>query len=150
MTFQEFDNYSNDLLSKVTRMRDTKGREYAGEKDRFDNFNRLAVKCGNLDRKLIWLVYFTKHIDAIESFISNGREFSTESIEGRIVDAVTYLTLLAGMIKEDKEQKFCKCGHLLTEHGVLGCAICSKCKIPNKELLAIKGKVANNVISGGI
>ena len=103
MTFEDFDSYSRDLMEKVVSMRDTKGKEYAGNKDRFDNFNRLAVKCGNLDRKLVWLVYFTKHIDAIESYISNGREFSTESIEGRIVDAITYLTLLAGMIKEEKQ-----------------------------------------------
>lgn len=105
MTFQDFDTYSTELLAKVTNMRNTKGKEYAGDNDRFDNFNRLAVKCGKLDRKLVWLVYFTKHIDAIESYISNGREFSTESIEGRIVDAITYLTLLAGMIKEEQDIK---------------------------------------------
>lgn len=105
MTFEEFDEYTTMLMEKVCQMRNTKGKEYAGDKDRFDNFNRLAVKCGNLDRKLVWLVYFTKHIDAIESFISNGRTFSEEGIEGRIVDAITYLTLLAGMIKEEKVEK---------------------------------------------
>jgi len=109
MTFKEFDDYSDDLLHSVLDMRNTKGKEYTHGKDRFDNFNRLAIKCGNLDRKVVWLVYFTKHIDAIESYINNGREFSSEGIEGRIVDAITYLTLLAGMIKEEKSSKEREC-----------------------------------------
>lgn len=103
MSFEEFEVYTQELLKKVHEMKRTKGKEYAGDKDRFDNFNRLGVKCGGMDRKLVWLVYFTKHMDAIESYIKSGREFSTESIEGRIVDAITYLTLLAGMIKEEKK-----------------------------------------------
>lgn len=100
MTFEEFDLFSNKLLIEVERMRDTKGREYAGTKDRFDNFNRLAARL-NLPRQKVWQVYFTKHIDAIDSYISTGQTFSNEGIRGRIVDAITYLTLLAGMIEED-------------------------------------------------
>lgn len=100
MTFPEFDAYSKALIDECLNMRDTKGKEYAGTKDRFDNFNRLALKC-DLKRNLVWLVYFTKHMDAIESYINSGREFSSEGIRGRIVDAITYLLLLGGMIEED-------------------------------------------------
>lgn len=100
MTFEEFDRYSNLLLEDVQKMRDTKGREYAGSKDRFDNFNRLAHR-NQVDRQVVWLIYFSKHLDAIESYIQHGRTFSSESIRGRIVDAITYLTLLGGMIEED-------------------------------------------------
>lgn len=103
MTFSEFDGFSQSLVDEILQMRDTKGKEYAGEKDRFDNFNRLSLRLG-IPRQMVWLVYFTKHMDAIESYIKNGREFSTESVRGRIVDAMTYLSLLAGMIEEDKEQ----------------------------------------------
>lgn len=104
MTFLEFDYFSSKLMKEVLEMRDTKGKEYAGGKDRFDNFNRLAARL-NLPRQKIWQVYFTKHLDAIESYIEHGREFSSESIRGRIVDAITYLTLLAGMIEEDLNNK---------------------------------------------
>lgn len=102
MTFAEFDAYTEALLTDVRLMRDTKGKEYAGPKDRFDNFNRLAQRMG-LKREQVWQVYFTKHWDAIESYIRDGQTYSTEGIRGRIVDAITYLTLLAGMIHEDQQ-----------------------------------------------
>ena len=102
MTFEEFNTFTETILSEVRNMRDSKGKEYAGNKDRFDNFNRLALRL-NLPRNKVWQVYFTKHLDSIESFIDNGRTFSSESIRGRIVDAITYLTLLAGMIEEDTD-----------------------------------------------
>ena len=104
MTFEAFDKFTTDVIQKVLLMRDTKGKEYAHTADRFDNFNRLAARL-NLPREKVWQVYFTKHLDAIESFIDNGREFSDEGIQGRIVDAITYLTLLAGMIEEDAQKK---------------------------------------------
>lgn len=102
MTFEEFDAYTDALLAEVLKMRNTKGREYAGNKDRFDNFNRLSDRIG-ISRKRIWQVYFTKHLDAIETFIRDGQTYSGEPIRGRIVDAITYLTLLAGMISEDEQ-----------------------------------------------
>lgn len=99
MTFEDFDRFSNQLLNDVKEMRDGKGREYAQGKDRFDNFNRIAAQL-ELDRNRVWMVYFTKHIDAIGSYVKHGRTFSNENIRGRIVDAIAYLTLLAGMIEE--------------------------------------------------
>lgn len=104
MTFDQFDKFSTDLIQKVLLMRDTKGQEYARTSDRFDNFNRLAAEL-KIPREKVWQVYFTKHWDGIRSFIDNGREFSDEGIQGRIVDAITYLTLLAGMIEEDAQKK---------------------------------------------
>lgn len=101
MTFDEFEKFSNELLAEVKNMRDTKGREYANGEDRFGNFNRQAARL-KLHRMKIWQVYFTKHLDSIESFIEHDRTFSHESIRGRFVDAITYLTLAAGMIYEDK------------------------------------------------
>ena len=103
MTFTEFDNFNSELLDAVTRMSESKGREYAGSSDRFDNFNRLAARL-DLPRQQIWLVYFTKHMDAIESYIRLQHVQSDESIYGRIVDAITYLTLLAGMVQEDQRK----------------------------------------------
>lgn len=98
MTFDEFNNYTEELLGQVTKMRDTKGKEYANSLDRFDNFNRLSKRL-DLDRLKVAWVYFIKHIDAIESYIKTGKVIS-EPINGRIVDATTYLTLIGGMIRE--------------------------------------------------
>jgi hypothetical protein len=99
LTFQEFDKFQTELLAQVVVMKDTKGKEYANSADRFANFNRLSERL-NLTNLKIALVYLTKHMDAIESYISRGRTYSTETIQGRIVDAITYLTLIAGMISE--------------------------------------------------
>lgn len=106
MTFEQFDTITERILKEVQNMRDTKGKEYTGGYDRFDNFNRLAEKL-KVPRILIWDVYFSKHMDAIESYVRNGKVLS-EPIEGRIVDAITYLLLLAGMIAEDELTATCK------------------------------------------
>lgn len=100
MKFKDFDKFTEDFFDSVRRMRDTKGKEYARTADRFDNFNRLATELA-LSREKVWQVYFTKHWDAIRSYIDNKREFSEEGIHGRMIDAVTYLILLAGMFKEN-------------------------------------------------
>jgi hypothetical protein len=99
MTFPEFDEFQTKLLAEVVKMKDTKGKEYANSESRFANFDRLSERL-NLKNTAIALVYLTKHMDAIESFINKGRSYSTETIQGRIVDAITYLTLIAGMISE--------------------------------------------------
>jgi hypothetical protein len=99
VTFDEFDKFQDDLLKEVKNMGATKGKEYANSKSRFANFTRLSERL-NIKPTAVALVYLTKHMDAIESYISRGRTYSTETIQGRIVDAITYLTLIAGMVEE--------------------------------------------------
>jgi hypothetical protein len=99
MTFEQFDQFQQALIAEVTEMRDTKGKEYANDADRFANFRRLSAQIGMKDYQIGW-VYGVKHLDAIASYMKSGREFSSEGIRGRFVDAITYLTLIAGMIYE--------------------------------------------------
>ena|ERR1700676_4299803 len=101
MTFEEFDKYQAELLEQVVNMRNTKGKEYANSISRFANFDRLSGRLG-ITNIAVACVYMTKHLDSIESYIKNNQTYSTESIHGRIVDAITYLTLISGMIKEDE------------------------------------------------
>lgn len=103
MTFEEFDKFTDELFAECRAMRDSKGKEYAGTADRFGNFNRLAEKLG-LPREKILSVYLTKHLDAIDNFIRDRKVYS-EPIRGRIVDAIVYLSLLAGMIDEERTAK---------------------------------------------
>ena len=97
------DEYNGTLAlirNEVDHLRDTKGKTYAGTEDQFANFKKIAEETG-LNKYQIWNVYFSKHISAIHSFIRC--EYSdTEPIEGRIADAMNYLGLLHGMIKEDE------------------------------------------------
>jgi len=99
MTFTEFDTFQETLLSEVVKMRDTKGKEYANAVDRFANFRRLSQTLGIPDAQIGW-VYLTKHLDSISHFLKTGNTASTETIPGRFVDAITYLTLIAGMVEE--------------------------------------------------
>jgi hypothetical protein len=100
MTFEQFDKVCDSIIAQCLKMRDTKGKEYARSEDRFDNFNRLAQTLGISREKVLW-VYCTKHLDGITSYVNNGQTYSDERIRGRIVDAITYLMLLAGMVEEN-------------------------------------------------
>ena len=103
MTHEQFDDYQEDLLNKVVGMRDTKGKEYANSESRFANFDRAADELGLTNIQVAW-VYVKKHLDGIASFCRTQKELS-EPIEGRIVDAIVYLTLIAGMIAEKEEDE---------------------------------------------
>jgi len=104
MTYEEFDKYQDDLLAKVVSMKNTKGREYANSEDRFANFNRLSERLGISNLSIAW-VFVTKHLDSLESYIKNNQTYSTEPIEGRLVDIITYMTLIGGMIREKELAK---------------------------------------------
>lgn len=76
----------------------SKGEEYSRDSDQLANFKRLATELG-LEPEVIWAVYFTKHIDAIKSYVKTQKELS-EPIGGRIDDAILYLVLLKGLISD--------------------------------------------------
>lgn len=98
-----FLNLLNDGHAKMVALTKSKGEEYSSSDDQLGNFRRLAEQTG-LTMPQIWLVLFTKHIDAIRTFIKDEaagvqRERS-EPIEGRIDDAILYLYLLRGIVGE--------------------------------------------------
>ncbi len=133
MTFKQFDELTNKLLEQVLTMRNTKGKEYANsDLDRLKNFTDIAEETGT-SPLIVWQVYFKKHIRAIDSFIKRGETLSNEGIEGRFVDAITYLLLGYGLIIDAqspteaiKYNPMCaKCVHKLNDHNINGCTKCS-------------------------
>lgn len=100
MTLEEFSKFQNELFNDVHEMHLSKGTEYANDKDRFANFNRIASEI-DLNRKQVLYVYLKKHLDAI-GFFCKTSYVESEPIRGRIIDAINYLTLLAGMIEEEE------------------------------------------------
>jgi hypothetical protein len=124
MTFKEFDDFQKALFTEVEVMKSSKGKEYANSEDRFANFNRLADELGLKNYQVGW-VYTKKHLDAIAHYCKVGHIESTESIWGRFVDAICYLTLMAGMIEKPKEKsKFA---------GPDGCPHCSTYGVHTKN-----------------
>ena len=84
----------------------TKGMEYTQgdlQKDRLANFYRLGTELG-VDPKLVCWIYLKKHLDSIVCYIKQNKEYSDESIEGRIHDARNYLVLLNGIITQQKAE----------------------------------------------
>jgi len=103
MTSNDFNQLVQDFFKEELRLLDVKGTEYIrGSDDRLANFKEIAklLPGKNGDPKIVWLVFFMKHIDSIINYIREGREFSEETIFSRIHDARNYLVILAGIIKD--------------------------------------------------
>lgn len=75
------------------------GKETGTADDCNNNFKTIAARIGS-DKYKVWAIYWLKHQLAIETWLSTG-DLRSESIEGRIVDAVNYLLILATMLHED-------------------------------------------------
>lgn len=101
MTFEDFGKLQEQLFKECTNMVNTKGLEYAHSADRFANFNRLSEEL-EIPNTKIGYIFFKKHLDSIISYLKGGKEHSSESIRGRFIDAITYLTLIYGMIEDYK------------------------------------------------
>lgn len=100
MTHAEFAELQAALIDKVTKITVTKGREYANDdSDRLANFKRTARQLG-ISPLTVWAIFLHKHLDAIDSYVRTNRTFSEESLEGRFIDAITYLTLGWGLIND--------------------------------------------------
>lgn len=97
------------LQQQEVAMIETKGREYTGgaeldnDLDTLANFKNVAEQTGMTPMQC-WGVYFLKHISSIMTFIASpDREADmAEPIDGRILDARTYLGLLQCLIEEDR------------------------------------------------
>lgn len=98
MTLDDFEKFYNKLVEEEKKILYSKGVEYSGKEDRFNNFNKLGLELNLPPEKIIW-IYLKKHLDGILSYI-NGEYEGGEPIIGRIYDARNYLALLAGRIEE--------------------------------------------------
>ena len=85
-----------DLQAEENKILKTKGKEYSGDNNSLRNF----IECGkelDLSKEEVLWVFLKKHMDAILSYIKQGKTLSDESIWGRILDARVYLGILACM-----------------------------------------------------
>jgi hypothetical protein len=108
MDTKELVELRKELFSQIEIIMDLKGKEYSGKIDRLANFKRNGNNLG-LPPESIWAVYCGKHWDSLMSFIreiGEGKDIEeieknlSEPINGRILDIITYLILLQGLIQE--------------------------------------------------
>lgn len=110
---ERYDMIVEQTIEKIRSLSKLKGSEYAGDDDRLANFRRNGAKLG-LPMEVIWHIYVSKHLDAIEQYIKDILAGKTrermEPIESRCDDAIVYLTLFKAMIEErtiiDMDNKF--------------------------------------------
>jgi len=93
-----------DLLQAARKRQDkileSKGQDYtASNDDRLYNFKFIGQVL-DLDPKLVWAVYFLKHVLALMNRAKGGKE--SEPVEGRMDDVANYVVLLAGLLAEEK------------------------------------------------
>ncbi len=105
MIFPEFDKLTEEIFDKIRDISATKGKEYAPGDDRLGNFKRAGEAAGIRPEQALW-VFLDKHLQTISYYCKNER-VESESIEGRLLDAVVYLILLWGLVAE-KGTKFCE------------------------------------------
>jgi hypothetical protein len=96
MNGSDFSRLIDDTTERLQRLTATKGAEYANSDNQLANFKRLGERLG-LKPEAVILVYLTKHLDAIDSYVRTGQVHS-EPIEERIDDAILYLILLKASI----------------------------------------------------
>jgi hypothetical protein len=105
MNIKDFNTNTEELFKDCFNLLDRKGADYSGVIDRFENFKKNGERLG-LTKYQVWSVYFGKHIDAIFNSIKrdpNNPQVESEPLEERFKDAICYLALAAGMLKEDKD-----------------------------------------------
>ena len=104
MNRKEFQGIIDQTFQSIQKLSGSKGVEYTGHEGEANihaNFDRLSADL-QLDPETVLMVYLTKHLDSIRTYVNNiGAPASpklSEPIEGRIDDAILYLILLKGMV----------------------------------------------------
>ena len=104
MTTEEFNNLlDNEIMPAITAMRNAGQKEYAQNSNEvFANFIRTGVDIDIPSDKVL-MAFLLKHIDGICAHVK-GHKSQREHVTGRITDAIVYLMLLWGMIKEQEKK----------------------------------------------
>lgn len=100
MNKQTFEKLVERMEKEEHKILLEKGEEYTrGNEDVLKNFKGIAEDCG-ADLKLVWYIYFRKHIDSIANYVKVGEVKSNESIQSRINDTRNYLLLGMAIFEE--------------------------------------------------
>ena len=102
MTNQDFMITVDECIIKCKKILNSKGKDYSFEDDRFSNFNSAAGLLSSTPEQALYGM-LAKHLVAINDFIDQdavGGIVHKKDWEAKIYDAINYLWLLQGMLKE--------------------------------------------------
>ncbi len=111
MNQNQFDELLNELLDKEDQILRSKGKEYAQDTDRLQNFRERAHFEGRTLSEVA-LGDMMKHIQSIKKAVQDGQieewrytnKNGGEGLKQRFVDARNYLALLMACIEEEHHQ----------------------------------------------
>ena len=104
MNYDEEMAVFDDITAACKTLLSQKGDDYSGREDRLLNFKRLGKELNLPPRQVLW-VYFRKHLDAITSYVRDGKLESCEDLRSRVLDAVNYLVLLECLRLDEGPEK---------------------------------------------
>lgn len=104
MSRVELSQLIETIFKEVQSTREAGQKEYARDSNNaFANFERIGGLLHKTKEEIL-MVYLLKHMDGIVSWVE-GYKSQREDVTGRITDAITYLCLLWGMVKEDNRKE---------------------------------------------
>lgn len=118
MTKTEFLEEIEIVHKNMLAITNSKGIEYARSDDQLANFKRWAFDAG-VKTEQVWSIMFNKHLDAIKHYCATGQVLS-ESLTGRIDDAILYLILLRALYHERNKPKAGQFNEVMGVASVLG------------------------------
>lgn len=89
-------------LSEIAITLSDKAKEYASLESAFYNFEE-AARVDNISREEALWGMFLKHFVSVKDLKDGNLELSEKVINEKIGDAINYLIILEGMLKEDLE-----------------------------------------------
>jgi len=107
MTAKEYKQFRESILKLTLELSDLKRIEYTEGNQNENvlwNFEKIARKLG-LTPMQVLSVYLNKHLSSLQSYFKDGKEHSSEGIEGRVSDIINYLLLMLAMKEKYKEKK---------------------------------------------
>ena len=114
MNSKDFMELFEDTISECRDILTSKGQDYSDyEDDRLSNFkdvaNLIPIQCPHCNKvyklspKIVWAIYFLKHVFAIMKWVG-GAKLKSEGFSGRICDGTNYLSLGHGLYIEEENQ----------------------------------------------
>jgi hypothetical protein len=100
---EDFIKLEREIINGAIELAVGKRLSYASADDVLSNFKVQGERTG-LTKYQVWLNFSEKHILSIENAIKTTPESPqdpSESLRGRILDLINYLTLFAGLLEED-------------------------------------------------
>ena len=105
MTLTEFKKLLQDRFRMIDSTFKVKQSEYANQTDVFENIkNGVGVSLFNTEPEQVAWSYAAKHLESIMSILKKLPEekHSKELINEKIEDAINYLIIIEGLLKERK------------------------------------------------